>query len=151
MSGQVKTMNWFTNKNNDNIFTKPEDMSPLEAVTYLCAAIQLADGKADYEERKAWINAVKELFPEFSEDRADKFLISAQKTISLKHGNDKYDYIIKIMDRIKTILDEDKIKLLGPKLSELIEADGIVMTAELEIASIIEKGLDISIPIRDDI
>ena len=72
-------MGWFSKKSNDKpVGNSPSDMSPLEAVTHLCAAIQLADGQLDHEEREEWIAAVTELFPEFSEDRADNFLVEAQ-------------------------------------------------------------------------
>ena len=61
-------MSWFSKKVNDKpIQNNPSDMSPLEAVTHLCASIQLADGQLDHEEREEWIVAVTELFPEFSD------------------------------------------------------------------------------------
>ena len=71
-------MSWFRNKKKIPQFNPPENMTPIEAVTHLCASIQLADGQADYQEREAWVNAVSELFPEFSEERADRFLNEAQ-------------------------------------------------------------------------
>ena len=37
--------------------------------------------------------------------------------------------------------------LIGPKLKALIEADGIVMTSEMEIANLIEQYLSIQINI----
>ena len=39
-------MGWFSRKKKDKqIGNNPSEMSPLEAVTHLCAAIQLADGQ----------------------------------------------------------------------------------------------------------
>ena len=79
-------------------------MSPLEAVTHLCASIQLADGQADYEERQTWIKAIEELFPEFSEDRADRFLNEAQQMLHQKSNSDKMNYILDVINRIKVLL-----------------------------------------------
>ena len=76
-------MGWFSKKSNDKrLRNNPSDMSPLEAVTHLCAAIQLADGQLDHQEREEWVLAITELFPEFSEHRADNFLVEAQTTIN---------------------------------------------------------------------
>ena len=144
-------MGWFSNKNKDQIKTEPKDMSPLEAVTHLCASIQLADGQANYEEREAWINAIKELFPEFSEERADKFLIDAQTVINQKMGQERMMYISQVLQRIKVLLNDEQIKDLEPKISDLIEADGIIMTSEMEIAKLIEQQLGINISLDENL
>ncbi len=143
-------MIWFSKKSNDS-HRNPNDMSPLEAVTYLCAYIQLADGDIDYEEKKVWVNAISDMFPEFSETRADKFLKEAQLTINSKSDVEKINYILDVLNRIKSLLTRAQIEALGPRLSELIEADGIVMTSEMEIAKLIEKKLNISIAIDKNI
>jgi uncharacterized tellurite resistance protein B-like protein len=142
-------MGWFSSKEKKQQFNHPENMTPIEAVTHLCASIQLADGQADYHEREAWVNAVSELFPEFSEERADRFLNEAQTVFTKKTGLDRMNYILDVINRIKILLSDDQINVLGPKLSELIEADGIVMTAEMEIAKLVESQLDISITVDD--
>jgi len=49
------------------------------------------------------------------------------------------------------LLSDEQINVLSPKLSELIEADGIVMTAEMEIAKLVESQLGISITVDDDL
>ena len=49
------------------------------------------------------------------------------------------------MNRIKDLLDTDKIDLLGKKISELVEADGMVMSGEIEIIKLIEENLHIKI------
>ena len=54
-------------------------MSPLESVTHLCALIQMADGRVEYEEKQSWSNLIQKLFPDFLEDRADNFLTDAFK------------------------------------------------------------------------
>jgi uncharacterized tellurite resistance protein B-like protein len=129
----------------------PKDMSPLEAVTHLCAAIQLADGQTDYEERQAWLIAIKELFPEFSEDRADKFLMEAQTALNQKTAPERMIHISDVLQRIRSLLNEDQIKKLSPKISDLIEADGIIMTSEMDIARLIEEKLDIKIKLNDNL
>ena len=143
-------MGWFSKKVNDNpIQNNPSDMSPLEAVTHLCAAIQLADGQLDHEEREEWIVAVTELFPEFSEDRADNFLIEAQTTINQLNSSEKKQHLKEVLRRIKTLLKNDQITHLSSKIANLIEADGIVMTSEIEMASMIEKELGITISLDE--
>ena len=144
-------MSWFSNKKKALQFNPPENMTPIEAVTHLCASIQLADGQADYQEREAWVNAVSELFPEFSEERADRFLNEAQTVLTKKTGSDRMNYILDVINRIKVLLSDEQINVLSPKLSELIEADGIVMTAEMEIAKLVESQLGISITVDDDL
>ena len=144
-------MGWFSNKNKDQMTIEPKDMSPLEAVTHLCASIQLADGQADYEEREAWISAIKELFPEFSEERADRFLIDAQTVINQKTGQERMVYISEVLQRIKVLLSDEQIKSLEPKITDLIEADGIIMTSEMEIANLIEQQLGIDITLDEDL
>tara|TARA_Y100001970_G_C14233085_1_gene859953 strand:+ start:1529 stop:1960 length:432 start_codon:yes stop_codon:yes gene_type:complete len=143
-------MSWFSKKKESHN-KSPNDMSPLEAVTYLCASIQLADGDINYEERKVWVSAISAMFPEFSETRADKFLKNAQISLNTKSGTDRLNYILDILNRIKTLLSNEQVQALGPKLSELIEADGIVMTSEMEIAKLIEERLNISIVVDENI
>ena len=145
-------MGWFSKKVNDNpIQNNPSDMSPLEAVTHLCASIQLADGQLDHEEREEWIVAVTELFPEFSEDRADNFLIEAQTTINQLNSSEKNQHLKEVLDRIKTLLEDDQITALSSKVANLIEADGIIMTSEIEIASMIEKELGVTISLDENL
>ena len=144
-------MGWFTSKKKEPEFNDPANMSPIEAVTHLCAAIQLADGQADFEERETWINAITELFPDFSEDRADRFLNEANQALGQKTGPEKMNYIIDVLNRIKTLLSTEQIQILGPKIAELIEADGIVMTAEMEIAKLVEAQLGISISVNEEL
>ena len=144
-------MGWFSSKNKEPEFNDPANMSPIEAVTHLCAAIQLADGKADFEERESWMGAITELFPEFSEERADRFLNEANQALGQKTGPEKMNYTIDVLNRIKTLLSTEQIQILGPKIAELIEADGIVMTAEMEIAKLVESQLGISISVNQNL
>jgi len=144
-------MGWFSRKKKEPEFNIPSNMSPIEAVTHLCASIHLADGQADYEERESWVNAISELFPEFSEERADRFLNEAYQVLGQKADDEKMNYITSVLNRIKTLLSPEQIKGLGPKIAELIEADGIVMTAEMEIAKLVETQLGISISVNDEL
>ena len=144
-------MGWFSRKNKEPEFNDPANMSPIEAVTHLCSSIQLADGQADFEERESWVGAITELFPEFSEKRADRFLNEANQALGQKTGPEKMNYIIDVLNRIKTLLSTEQIQILGPKIAELIEADGIVMTAEMEIAKLVESQLGISISVNEDL
>lgn len=144
-------MGWFSSKKKEPEINEPSNMSPMEAVTHLCASIQLADGQADIEERYSWVAAISELFPEFSEERADRFLTEAYTVLNQKQGHDKLNYILDVLNRIKAMLNETQIQALGPKLSELIEADGIVMTSEMEIANLVESQLGIKLSINEDI
>ena len=144
-------MGWFSKKKKEPEFNIPSNMSPIEAVTHLCASIHLADGQADYEERESWVNAISELFPEFSEERADRFLNEAYQVLGQKADGEKMNYITSVLNRIKTLLSTEQIQGLGPKIAELIEADGIVMTAEMEIAKLVETQLGISISVNDEL
>ena len=142
-------MAWFGKKKKKDI-TFPEKMSPLEAVTHLFAAGQLSDQQTGYEERESWLKAISELFPDYSDERAENYINDAYKVLNQKHGPDRKLYIIAVLSRIKELLDEGQIAELGPKIIHLIEADGIVMSAEMEIAKLIAAHLGITINIEDE-
>ena len=144
-------MGWFSKKTKSPIINEPKDMSPLEAVTHLCTSIQLADGHADHEEREIWLVAIEELFPEFSEERADKFSVEAQTSLNSKSGEDRIQHIKNVLKRIQTLLSSEQISKLSNKIADLIEADGIVMTSEMEIARLIEQELGIKIDLDENL
>ena len=133
------------------IINQPEDMSPLESVTHLFAAIQLVDQDANYEERISWSKSIAELFPELSMNRAENFLNEAHQVLSGQTSSDRSDYLVRLLDRINTLLSPEQINSMGPKIADLIEADGIVMTSEMEIAKLIETRLNIKISIDEDL
>ena len=133
------------------IINQPEDMSPLESVTHLFAAIQLVDQDANYEERISWSRSIAELFPELSIDRAENFLNEAYQVLNGQTSSDRSDYLVRLLDRINTLLSPEQINSMGPKIADLIEADGIVMTSEMEIAKLIETRLNINISIDEDL
>ena len=133
------------------IINQPEDMSPLESVTHLFAAIQLVDHDANYDERISWSRSIAELFPELSMDRAENFLNESYQVLSGQTSSDRSDYLVRLLDRINTLLSPEQINSMGPKIADLIEADGIVMTSEMEIAKLIETRLNIKISIDEDL
>ena len=133
------------------MINQPEDMSPLESVTHLFAAIQLVEQDASYEERISWSRSIAELFPELSIDRAENFLNEAYQVLNGQTSSDRSDYLVRLLDRINTLLSPDQINSMGPKIADLIEADGIVMTSEMEIARLIETRLNIKISIDEDL
>lgn len=139
------------NNKKEPIINQPEDMSPLESVTHLFAAIQLVDQDANYEERISWSRSIAELFPELSMDRAENFLNESYQVLSGQTSSDRSDYLVRLLDRINTLLSPEQINSMGPKIADLIEADGIVMTSEMEIAKLIETRLNIKISIDEDL
>ena len=145
-------MGWFSKKEQTELKSNsPQDMSPLEAVTHLCAAIHLADQQTDYEERQVWIKTINDLFPEFSEERADRFLNEAYTVINQKPESEKSNYIIAVLKRIKELRSQEQINSLVPKIKDLVEADGIVMMAELEVTKLVEEHLNVTIAIDEDL
>ena len=143
-------MSWFSNKNKKDEINLPKDMSPLESVTHLCALIQMADGRVEYEEKLSWSSLIEKLFPNFLKDRADSFLTDAFKVINDKQDFERDKYTLEVIDRIKVVLDVNQLKLLSDEISELIKSDGIIMTKEIEIAKVIERELDIKISLDED-
>ena len=141
-------MKWFNQNKKKNEIPVSKNMTPLQAVTHLCACIQLSDGDADFEERKAWINTVKTLFPSYSEERAENFLNEAHLHINNTNHKDLLIHAENILDRIKEILNKDQLNKLGPMLKDLVEADGIVMTSEIEMVNLVERYLSIEININ---
>ena len=139
------------NNKKEPIINQPEDMSPLESVTHLFAAIQLVDQDANYEERISLSRSIAELFPELSMDRAENFLNESYQVLSGQTSSDRSDYLVRLLDRINTLLSPEQINSMGPKIADLIEADGIVMTSEMEIAKLIETRLNIKISIDEDL
>ncbi|MFL3014770.1 MAG: hypothetical protein ACJZ2B_03110 [Candidatus Neomarinimicrobiota bacterium] len=144
-------MGWFSKKDKSPIINEPKDMSPLEAVTHLCTSILLADGHADHEEREVWLVAIEELFPEFSEERADRYSVEAQTSLNSKSGDNRTKHIKDVLKRIQTLLSSEQVSKLSNKIADLIEADGIIMTSEMDIARLIEQELGIKIDLDENL
>ncbi len=90
----------FFSSNKKVEINEPGDMSPLEAVTHLFAAIQIADQQASFEEKESWINAITTLFPEHSSERAENFFSQAHETLSSHNPSDRNMYIQSTLKRI---------------------------------------------------
>ena len=128
----------------------PENMSPLESVTHLFAAIQIADQQASYEEKESWIRAISKLFPEHSSDRSENFFNQAHSVLASQSSSDKQQYLRSVLERINSLLSIEKIDSLGPMIADIVEADGIVMTSEMEIVYLVEEMLDIKINVNEN-
>ena len=128
----------------------PENMSPLESVTHLFAAIQIADQEASYEEKESWIRAISKLFPEHSSDRAENFFNQAHSVLASQSSSDKQQYLRSVLERINSLLSKEQIDSLGPMIADIVEADGIVMTSEMEIVYLVEEMLDIKINVNEN-
>jgi len=128
----------------------PENMSPLESVTHLFAAIQIADQQASYEEKESWIRAISKLFPEHSSDRSENFFNQAHSVLASQSSSDKQQYLRSVLERINSLLSKEQIDSLGPMIADIVEADGIVMTSEMEIVYLVEEMLDIKINVNEN-
>ncbi len=129
---------------------KPNEMTPLEAVTHLLTCLQLADGKMDFEERESWANAITELFPDHSQDRAMEFLQDASRALLAMDSFSRRNYAIRLCSNIKKYFTEEELQnKFGPKVAALVEADGMVFSSEKEMVADIEKELDIEIILKD--
>ena len=138
------------NKSKENHINAPGEMSPLESVTHLFAAIQIADQQASYEEKESWINAISKLFPEHSADRAETFFNQAHNILADTPSNQKENYLRLVLERIRSLLSGDQISEIGPMIADIVEADGIVMTSEMEIVYLAEEILGIKIIVDDE-
>ena len=95
--------------NKKQIINAPQEMSPLESVTHLFAAIQIADQQASYEEKESWIGAISKLFPEHSSDRAETFFNQAHSVLASQSSNEKQDYLRSVLERIRSLLSKEQI------------------------------------------
>jgi len=125
-------------------------MSPLESVTHLFAAIQIADQQASYEEKESWVNAISKLFPEHSSDRAENFFNEAHFVLKNQNSSDRQQYLRSVLNRVRTLLSKEQLESLGPMIAHIVEADGIVMTSEMEIVYLAEEILSIKINVDED-
>ena len=128
----------------------PENMSPLESVTHLFAAIQIADQQASYEEKESWIRAISKLFPEHSSDRSENFFNQAHSVLASQSSSDKQQYLRSVLERINSLLSKEQIDSIGPMIADIVEADGIVMTSEMEIVYLVEEILGIKINVNEN-
>ena len=67
----------------------------------------------------------------------------------MQNNEKRLAYILSTLERIKALLSKDQIDSIGPMIADIVEADGIVMTSEMDIVSLAEKTLDIKIEIEE--
>ena len=77
--------------------------------------------------------------------------MEAQTTINQLNNSERGHHLKEVLDRINFLLTDDQISTLSSKIANLIEADGIIMTSEIEIASMIEKELGITISLDENL
>ena len=147
-NGKICNMGFFRSKKKSE-FNDPNNMSPLEALTHLFAAIQIADNIASYEEKESWISAITQLFPEHSEERAEKYFSEAHDALSIQNDVERKSYITDVLKRLKHLLSDEQINSIGPLIADIVEADGIVMTSEMKIVALAEEILNIKIKVED--
>ena len=141
-------MGFFRSKKKNEV-NDPNNMSPLEALTHLFAAIQIADNIASYEEKESWISAITQLFHEHSEERAEKYFSEAHDALSIQNDVERKSYITDVLKRLKHLLSDEQINSIGPLIADIVEADGIVMTSEMKIVALSEEILNIKIKVED--
>jgi len=142
-------VSWFNNNKRDDI-TQPGEMSPLEAVTHLMAAIQLSDQQTGFEERESWLRSMAELFPDFSNDRAENYINDAYRILKQQSTRDRKIYVTDVLNRINKLMNHEQLVHIGKIIAHLIESDGIVLSSELEMAELISNQLGIKIEIKED-
>jgi len=126
------------------------EMTPIEAVTHLFTCLILADGRMDFEERESWAEAISDLFPDQSSVGALEFLQDATRALLAMDSFSRRNYAIRVCSKIiKHFSPEDLQNKFGPKVAELVEADGMVFSSEKEMVKDIENELGIEITLTD--
>ena len=67
-----------------------------------------------------------------------------------QNSSERQDYLRSVLERISSLLSKEQIDSLGPMIAHIVEADGIVMTSEMEIVYIAEEILGIKIKVDED-
>ena len=64
---------------------------------------------------------------------------------------ERKNHLITVCDQLKKHFSKNHLQNnLSPKLTKLIDADGIILSTETEMVSLIEEKLDIKIDIPDE-
>jgi len=127
------------------------NLTPLELVTHLSSCMQIADNQIDWEEKEGWADTLTELFPDHTPDRAQEILQAAYQTILPLDNYGRKNHLIAVCKELKNHYDQQTLQSdLAPKITELIDADGMVLSAEVDLAAVIENELGIRIEISDD-
>ena len=131
--------------------TPVSEYSPLGLITYLFSHLQLADNQIDWEEKEVWAESLTKFFPDHIPERAQEIFQRACQFIISMNDFERKNHLITICDQLKKHFRKDYLQSnLSPKLTKLIDADGIILSAEIEMVSLIEEKLDIKIDIPDE-
>ena len=127
------------------------NLTPLELVTHLLSCMQIADNQIDWEEKEVWADALTELFPDHTPDRAQEILQTAYQIILPLDIYGRKNHLIAVCKELKNHYNQQTLQNeLAPIITELIDADGMVLSAEVDLAVVIENELGIQIEITDD-
>lgn len=128
-----------------------KNLTPLELVTHLFSCLQIADNQIDWEEKEVWADTISALFPNHTPDRAQEILQRAYQTILPMDSFGRKNHLITVCKELKNHYTQEELQRnLAPKITELIDADGMVLSAEVDSASIIAEQLGITINISED-
>ena len=131
--------------------TPASEYSPLELITYLFSHLQLADNQIDWEEKEVWAESLTKFFPDHTPERAQEIFQRACQFIISMNDFEQKNHLITVCDQLKKHFSKDHLQSnLSPKLTKLIDADGIILSTETEMVSLIEEKLDIKIDIPDE-
>ncbi|MBC8402880.1 MAG: hypothetical protein H8E14_15450 [Candidatus Marinimicrobia bacterium] len=131
-------MKWF--KKNTPLENRIADMTPLEQVTDLLVCLQLADNRIDYSEKEAWNATLKRLFPDYNLGHAENAMQRSFTAIENLDDHQRINRIHEIITSLIQLYSVDKVKKeILPELVNLVEADGIVMSTELDMLKTIEE------------
>ena len=130
--------------------TPVSEYSPLELITYLFSHLQLADNQIDWEEKEVWAGSLTKFFPDHAPERAQEIFQRACQFIISMNDFEQKNHLITVCDQLKKHFSKDHLQSnLAPRLTKLIVADGIILSTETEMVSLIEEKLDIKIDIPD--
>ena len=128
-----------------------KDYSPLQLITHLFSCLQLADNQIDWEEKEVWAESLSKLFPDHTSERAQEIYQSACQLIISMNDYQRKNHLITVCDQLKKHFNQDHLQSnLSPSLTKLIDADGMVLSSEVDMISLIEDKLDIEINIPDE-
>ena len=131
--------------------TPVDEYSPLELITYLFSHLQLADNQIDWEEKEVWAEALTKFFPDHPPERAQEIFHRACQLIISMDDFERKNHLITVCDQLKKHFSKDHLQSnLAPRLTKLIVADGIILSTETEMVTLIEEKLDIKIDIPDE-
>ena len=101
--------------------------------------------------KEVWADTLSALFPEHTPDRAQEILQSAYQIILPMDNFERKNHLIAICKKLKNHYSQEQLQNeLAPKITELIDADGMVLSAEIDSAAVVAEQLGITIDISED-